>query len=45
MIGLHTFTGCDSLSDFVGCYNLSTLDITQKDKKDMFAELGSCWEI
>ena len=23
----------------------STLKIIQKDKKDMFAELGSCWEI
>ena len=41
----HTFTGCDSLSAFAGRDNSSTLKITQKDKKNMFAELGSCWEI
>ena len=47
MIGLHTFTGCDSLpvSAFAGRDNSSTLKITRKDKKDVFAELGSCWEI
>ena len=45
MIGLHTFTGCDSLSAFAGCDHLSTLKITRRDKRDMFAELGSCWEI
>ena len=44
MIGLHIFTGCDSLSAFAGRDNSSTLKITQKDK-DMFAELGSYWEI
>ena len=45
MIGLHTFTGCDSLSAFAGRDNSSTLKISRRDKKDMFAELGSCWEI
>ena len=41
MIGLHTFTVCDSLSAYAGRDNSSTLKIIQKDKKDMFAELGS----
>ena len=45
MIGLHTFTGCDSLIAFAGRDNSSTLKITRKDKKDMFAEQGSWWEI
>ena len=45
MIGLHTYKGCDSLSAFNGRDNSSILKITRRDKKDIFAELGSCWEI
>ena len=48
MIGLHTYIynkGCDSLSAFNGRDNSSILKITRRDKKDIFAELGSCWEI
>ena len=43
IIGLHAFTGCDSVSAFAGCGKMKALKLlkARQDFRDLFRELGN----
>lgn len=47
LVGMHAFTGCDSVSAFAGKGKTSSLKLmtTNKDVLDAFMELGSEWDL
>lgn len=46
LIGLHTFTGCDSVSSFAGKGKLGALKLLKKNPADdVFKQLGQTWEL
>ena len=46
LIGLHAFTGCDSVSCFAGKGKLIALKLLKKDPSNQaFKQLGQCWEL
>ena len=47
LIGMHAFTGCDTISAFAGRGKLTTLNQVKKDKtyQNAFQELGRYWEV
>jgi hypothetical protein len=46
LIGLHAFTGCDSVSAFAGKGKVSALKkINCEDTKEVFSKLGSDWNL
>lgn len=47
LIGLHAFTGCDTVSAFAGRGKLSALKLLKKNEKhqDTFKELGQSWNV
>ena len=47
LIGLHAFTGCDTVSAFAGKGKLNALKLTKKtvDYQQCFSELGRSWQM
>lgn len=46
LIGLHSFTGCDSVSCFAGKGKLIALKLLKKDLGNQaFKQLGQCWDV
>ena len=47
LIGMHAFTGCDTVSAFAGRGKMTTLKQVKIDKtyQDAFHELGRSWEV
>ena len=47
LLGLHAWTGCDTISAFAGQGNLKALKILLREQKfiDTFATLGSSWNV
>ncbi|KAG0697409.1 hypothetical protein GWK47_003028 [Chionoecetes opilio] len=47
LIGMHAFTGCDTVSAFAGRGKMTTLKQVKMDKtyQDAFHELGRSWEV
>ncbi len=47
LIGMHAFTGCDTVSAFAGRGKLATFKRLKSDKtyQEAFAELGQSWEV
>ncbi len=47
LLGLHAFTGCDSVSSFVGKGKLSALQLVKKNEEyqDLFSAFGITWDI
>ena len=45
VIGLHAFTGCDSVSSFAGCGKIKALKLlkTNQDFQELFKKLGQEW--
>ena len=47
LLGLHQWTGCDTISAFAGQGKLKALKIILREQKfiDAFATLGSSWNV
>ena len=47
LIGIHAFTGCDTISAFVGRGKMTALKQIKSDKayQQAFTELGRSWEV
>ena len=47
LIGMHAFTGCDTVSALAGHGKLTTLKQTKSKKifQEAFTELGQTWEV
>ena len=47
LVGLHSFTGCDTVSAFAGKGKVKPLLLMAKDRKyvDAFARLGKVWSV
>lgn len=47
LLGMHAFTGCDSVSAFAGKGKLSALKILKEDEeaRQAFIELGQSWDV
>lgn len=47
LIGMHAFTGCDTVSAFAGRGKMTALKQMKSDKKkqEAFSELGRSWEL
>ena len=47
IIGLHAFTGCDSVSSFASCGKMKALKLLKenKDFQDLFKNLGQNWTL
>ena len=47
LVGLHAFTGCDTVSAFAGRGKLGALNVLRKDRiyQETFCELGQTWDV
>ena len=47
LVGIHAYTGCDTVSAFAGCGKTSALKLMKSEKtyQEAFSELGRSWYV